>query len=376
MSRETGIDESVIRFICNEEYRKTDHAIHPVAPEVLGIDELTLDGELRFIAIDVLTKQTLDIRKNCDTDTIETWLFLMRNKENVRVVTQDMRDQYRQIVKRKLPGAVIVVDRWHTQKKANDALDHVRSRHRKIEAEKEKKRIQEELERKGVKPKTRKEKDPWRLRRVLQQSRKKHKPTTILLLDGLFKNNPLLSDAWHTKESFYDIWDAKNREEAERLFDEWRKCIPESVKVEFDSVAATIDYWHDEVFAYFDHRYTNALTEAINGLIKMVNRGGRGYTYKNIRAKALRMVPIGDTRKAKREAKAAAKKATEARGVFACESCLGKFDAGLKQLSPSFSLDGGPERRLALCPKCRRVSTFARWLERSGAHVISHLKNG
>ena len=358
MSRETGVDESVIRFLCNQQYREIDNAIRPVAPIVLGIDELTLDGSLRFIAFDLGAKRILDIRKDCTTNTVESWLFLMRNKERVQVVTQDMRDQYRQIVQRVLPSAVIVVDRWHIQSKANEALDRVRARHRKIEAQKEKARREKELTRTGIMPKRRKEKDPWRLRRTLQQSRHKHHPRTILLLDGLFKNDQMLSDAWHTKEGFYDIWEAKTKADAEGLFAKWRKSIPKSVKLEFDAVAATVDNWHEQVFAYFDHQYTNAITEATNGLIKEVNRRGRGYTFENIRAKALKMVPIGDTRKAKREAKAAKKTAKVS--VFVCDCCGGHFDTPMKDflavphIKPLAPLVGREKMRngLHLCTRC------------------------
>ncbi len=371
MSRETGIDESVIRFVCNEQYREIDGAVRPDAPVVLGIDELTLDGSLRFIAFDLGAKRTMDIRRDCTTNTVESWLFLMRHKERVQIVTQDMRDQYRQIVKRVLPTALIVVDKWHIQSKANDAMDRVRSRHRKIEARKEKARREKELERTGVMPKRRKEKDPWRLRRTLQQSRHRHKPQTILLLDGLFKNDQMLSDAWHTKEGFYDIWEAKTKAEAEELFANWRKSIPKSVKLEFDAIAATVDNWHDEVFAYFDHPYTNAITEATNGLIKEVNRNGRGYTFENIRAKALKMTPIGDTRKAKREAKLAKK------GLFACESCKGQFDVALAQthrpaLYKVFTGRAVPRKALRICANCH-----VRFHHQGqvSAHSDSHLKN-
>jgi transposase len=372
MSRETGIDESVIRFVCNEQYREIDGAVRPDAPVILGIDELTLDGSLRFIAFDLGAKRTMDIRRDCATNTVESWLFLMRHKERIQIVTQDMRDQYRQIVWRILPGAIIVVDKWHIQKKANEALNHVRARHKKIETEKERKRVAYELARTGKKPKSRKEKDPWMLRRCLQQSRKKHKPRTLLLLDGVFKNNPLLSDAWHTKEGFYDIWDAGTRKEAERLFAEWRKNIPESVKEEFEKVAATVDDWKTEIFAYFDYPYTNALTEGINGIVKIVNRGGRGYTFENIRAKALKMVPIGDTRKAKREAKQAAREA--ATGLFTCESCLGAFDMALAQLHRPVIAKAfiGRAKQMRICPTCHvRFHHQAKTI----GHGDSHLKN-
>jgi len=358
MSRETGIDESVIRAICNEQYREIDGAIRPEAPVIFGIDELTLAGSLRFIAFDLGAKRIMDIREDCTTATVEKWLFLMRNKERVQIVTQDMRGQYRDIVQRVFPHAIIVVDRWHIQSKANGALDRLRARHRKIEARKEKARREKVLAETGVMPKRRKEKDPWRLRRTLQQSRHKHKPQTILLLDGLFKNDQMLSDAWHTKEGFYDIWEAKTKADAEVMFAKWRKSIPKSVKLEFDAVAATVDNWHEQVFAYFDHQYTNAITEAANGLIKEVNRGGRGYTFENMRAKALKMIPIGDTRKAKREAKAAKKAAKIS--VFVCDCCGGHFDrpmtgfVDLRHIKPIKPLVGTdmPRNGLHLCARC------------------------
>lgn len=38
---------------------------------------------------------------------------------------------------------------------------------------------------------------------------------------------------------------------------------------------------------YWDHRATNALTEALNGVAKMMQRAGRGYSFEAIRAKML-----------------------------------------------------------------------------------------
>lgn len=74
----------------------------------------------------------------------------------------------------------------------------------------------------------------------------------------------------------------------------WEMAIPESVQPEFGKVAAMIKRWREEVFAYFDYPHlTNAFTENRNGLVKMVNRAGRGYSFKAIRAKALLAKPLG-----------------------------------------------------------------------------------
>lgn len=42
-----------------------------------------------------------------------------------------------------------------------------------------------------------------------------------------------------------------------------------------------------EIFAYFDHRITNAYTESLNSLIRVTNRLGRGYSFEALRAKIL-----------------------------------------------------------------------------------------
>ena len=46
---------------------------------------------------------------------------------------------------------------------------------------------------------------------------------------------------------------------------------------------------YTDIFAYWDAptRITNAYTESLNGLVKVANRMGRGYSYEIIRAKTL-----------------------------------------------------------------------------------------
>lgn len=102
---------------------------------------------------------------------------------------------------------------------------------------------------------------------------------------------PLVDDGYRIKEAFYAIWDAKSRTEAEGKFKEWKASIP-STQDEFKSLAREITRWHKEVFNYFDCGVTNAVTENYNGLIKMVNRMGRGYDFDILRAKVLLAPPL------------------------------------------------------------------------------------
>ncbi|ENP8454704.1 transposase [Photobacterium damselae] len=41
------------------------------------------------------------------------------------------------------------------------------------------------------------------------------------------------------------------------------------------------------IFAYFDHPITNAYTESLNNLIRVMIRTGRGYSFEALRAKML-----------------------------------------------------------------------------------------
>ena len=51
-----------------------------------------------------------------------------------------------------------------------------------------------------------------------------------------------------------------------------------------------MENWHEEIFSYFDlmpNPVTNAYTECLNGIIKNINRDGRGYKFDVLRAKIL-----------------------------------------------------------------------------------------
>ncbi len=327
MSRETGVDESVIRSLCNEAYETVKAARRPIAPIVLGIDELTLHRRRRCILVDIQTGETLDLLPGISKSQVVHWLSHMQAKERCKVVTMDMWKNYRSAVHGVLPNAAVVIDKWHIQKMANDALDKVRARHRRGQTTKAGK------------------KNPWRVKRILMARRHNLKPRAELLLDGLLKNNALVADAYTTKEAFYDIWEAADRKAAESAFDAWEAAIPASVSAEFGAVAKTVANWRKEIFAYFDHRYTNALTEAVNGLVKAINRDGRGYLFPHIRAKILGVSNPAEPR-------------TER-----CESCFAAIAASEVQ----------EWRGMKVCATCRRLVYTQAEFE---AHRHSTLKNG
>lgn len=266
LSMAIGVDEKTIRNICNERFVRDMAERRIETPRILGIDELTLMGRKRTIFVDIGGKKLLDLIDAMNRGKVERWLMRLPNRDHVQYVTIDMWGPYREAARGLLPNARIVIDKWHVVSKANAALDRVRNRVRR-EA--------------GIR------KNPQKGRRLLQTSRHNLSPMRRMMVDGILANNPVLDVAWHAKEIFYDIWDMRPRSEAEAAFNRWAATIPPVLEAEFRPVAQMVNNWREEIFEYFDCPITNAYTEARNGLVKITNRAGRGYSFDTIRAKAL-----------------------------------------------------------------------------------------
>jgi hypothetical protein len=100
---------------------------------------------------------------------------------------------------------------------------------------------------------------------------------------------PKLAAAYDFKEAFYAIYDEADKASAMHAFEAWENTLPRGRLSRFHALARTVHNFYDDIFAYWDapRRITNAYTEALNGLVKIANRMGRGYSYEVIRAKTL-----------------------------------------------------------------------------------------
>ena len=267
---EIGLNEITVRRIFNAytTEQSKDWESRVITPRVLGIDELTLAGGLRCIMTNVEQPAVIDLLAKRDMKTVAARLSRMPNRETVEVVTIDMWRPYRDACRDILPQAQVVIDKFHVERMATLGLDLVR------------KRLREELtdaQRRKLK----------RDRFLLLSRPHKLTPADQFILDSWIGNFPTLKQAYDLKEGFFRVYDHGTPETAGTLLDAWINSIPGDMLWAFKDLLSATKNWRPQILAYFAHRYTNAYTEGLNGLAKMANRNGRGYSFDAIRAKVL-----------------------------------------------------------------------------------------
>lgn len=268
LAHEIGVDEKVIRNIFNRYVANLDKQAIVDAPEWLGIDELTLAQRPRCIFTDVKLRRIVGLISNRKKPAVTTFLSNLRQRDRVQLVTIDMWTSYRDAARDLFPKADIIIDKFHVVRYANDGVEVIR------------KGLKDQLSdtwRKGLK----------RDRYVLLKRKHDLKEKDLLILDAWLSTYPTLKQAYELKESFHLIWDCTDRKTAIEMYEAWYRSIPVALMPAFKDLTSAMTNWHHEIFNYFDHPVTNAYTEALNGLIKVSNRVGRGYSFEVIRAKML-----------------------------------------------------------------------------------------
>lgn len=268
LAEDIGLDEKTIRNVFREYIRELDAEYHVELPECLGIDEIKLDGKYRCVLSDVAGRSMIDMLRNRDKITLSNYLHNIKGRERVRLIAMDMWNPYKQIVKELFPNAQIIVDKFHFVRMADEALNKLR---KQISAD--------------LKPAQRRQLMHDRF--LLLKRREDLEDHSRFLLDTWLSNFPTLAQAYALKEELHTIFDLPTRAEAEERYAAWRQALTGDVLHAFSVMVVAETNWHDEIFAYFDHHITNAYTESLNGLIKLTNRIGRGYSFDVIRARML-----------------------------------------------------------------------------------------
>lgn len=265
-----------------------------VFPENIGpdisIDETSLsNGELYTILTNKAAKgrkgALVAIIKGTSSQTvIEALKKIPEDKlHEVQEITLDMADSMHKIVRHCFPGARRVIDRFHVQKLAYDALQEMRIEHR-WDAINEETNLKEEAKMAGEKYEpfiyangdTRKQLLA-RSRYLLFKSPEKWSQSQKQRARILFHQYPDIGKAYSLTHSLRMIFNRNTIKDAARLsLARWYNEVAESEFKSFNTIAATIYEHYDEILNFFVKRATNASAESFNAKIKAFRASLRG----------------------------------------------------------------------------------------------------
>ncbi|MCC9033508.1 transposase [Chryseobacterium sp. C-39] len=250
--------------------------------ERLSLDEVALsDGELYTVLTSKNAKgkkgSIVAIIKGTKSETVIENLFKISRKLRMKVkeITLDMAGSMKLITKKCFPNAVQVVDRFHVQKLATEALQDIRIRHRWEAIEKENTLLAEAKERK-LKPEieifengdTRKQLLA-RSRYLLYKTREKWTSSQKQRAEILFSQYPDIEKAYNLSDGLRKIYNQNIQKSVAMLkLARWFKEVEESGFKSFSVLMKTIMNHYSDILNYFDQRSTNASAESFNAKIK------------------------------------------------------------------------------------------------------------
>ena len=206
-------------------------------------------------------------------------------RELVKEVTLDMAGSMNKIVKHCFPEASLVIDRFHVQKLAYDAIQEIRIAHRWDAINQETNDIENAKlnKEKYVAPvfsngDTRKQLLA-RSRYLLFKSGDKWTQKQKARAEILFAQYPDIKKAYSLTHSLRMIFShTETKGAAYTKLAQWFNKVTDSDFKSFNTISATIYVHYKNILNFFDNRSTNASAESFNAKIKAFRATQRGVT--------------------------------------------------------------------------------------------------
>jgi transposase len=236
--------------------------VEPTAPEVLGIDETRRgrprwgkDEDGRWTRLERFETNFVDPsgpggllgQSAGRTSNVVSWLNARGAgwKEQVKVVVIDMCSPYRAAVAQALPDAVLVADRFHLVRLANEMVTDTRQRV-----------LREQLGRRG------RAADPaWANRRLLLRpgDRLPEKATARLRSIFTAASDPTgeIGAAWGVKDRLRMLLAATDRHTIADRLHRFHETVLVADLPEATRLAQSIDAWWPEILGFLETRHTN-----------------------------------------------------------------------------------------------------------------------
>ena len=207
----------------------------------------------------------------------------LKYRKKVKEVTLDMAGNMGLIVRKSFPNATLVIDRFHVQKLALDALQEIRIKHRWQAIEDENDAI-ENARNKNLKYRPELLSNADTLKQLVARSRYLlYKPSSKWTENQqqratvLFEKYPDIEKAYKLCQNLSWIFNnTKDKTSALIRLAKWDEKVRQADFKSFRTIARTMSIHYQNILNYFDNRSTNASAESFNAKIKAFRAQFRG----------------------------------------------------------------------------------------------------
>jgi transposase len=207
----------------------------------------------------------------------------LRKRNRVEEITLDLAGNMGLIARKCFPNAVQVIDRFHVQQLATEALQEIRIKYRWDALDAENLAIEQAKEEgKTYIPEVLENGDT--IKQLLARSRyllyKWHENWTKEQQERgliLFDKYPVLKKAYDLAQELSWIFtNTKEKIYGLTRLAKWCEKVEQSGFKTFNTISRTINIHYKNIINYFDHRSTNASAESFNAKIKAFRAQHRG----------------------------------------------------------------------------------------------------
>ena len=236
--------------------------------KIIHLDEFkgNADNEKYQLAVYNGDRELLTILKDRKSSTIKSYLESLEEKPEKVVI--DLFMQFRNVVKRTLPKAEIIADKYHYVRQIEWMIRDIRIR----------------LYNQNTKYKDLKK--YWKLiaRNPLCLTEKQQKR-----ISKLRKLNTVFSECYGYKEEFYELLEVSSLKEFEKGFEDLVERLEKSEIKECMYLSKTYRNWKTEILKSIEYKIDNGFVEGYNNKIKVIKRVSYGIKKFNILKKLIQL---------------------------------------------------------------------------------------
>lgn len=125
IAEEVGVTEGTVRSVFSDYVNELEKTVRFETPQWMGIDEIHLIKP-RGVISNIENNTIVELLPNRNKETVTRYLSQLEGRDRIHYVAMDMWLPYRDAVETVLPQAMIIIDKFHVVKMANEAMERVR----------------------------------------------------------------------------------------------------------------------------------------------------------------------------------------------------------------------------------------------------------